>query len=611
MPIPSGTVRGAGFAAVVFAAALLVAPALAAGEIAIPGGNLALCVGVDAYAHLAELDGPTEDALAIGRAFGKTGDFRKIVVLADRDEKGVPPKPRFLPTRANVVNALRLLANNAVGGGGIVVFFGGHGMIEDGVPYLMPSDAEGDPAGAIALSEVIELLDNSRAARKVLLLDACRSEEMFPGLAGGIVPPGSGVTVIVSCDEGQTSLIDEAEGRGVFSLALERALTGEGDADQDGLFRASELYQSLELSMSGYCLDNMVVQGQTPVLIDGGGDIVVLAGYAEAEPASASVAAAKTRDEAETEGDAAPAATPPADAETLRAALADADKLRDDGKDASAFVAYLPLAEKGMTEAESRVGHAYYFGNGVSQSYELAAEWLLKAGAKGDAAAQELLGSMYYFGKGVEQDLEQSARWNMMKGKIPEKGEIPGLAGAGGTESADAEATEDFALKVTDEAGTRYYGDAGPSVRLEIIRPDMAPVIVERTQVESSNLSFGYSKTAFAKDERAFIDLRVVGYLPDDGENHVVQVHLKEPEARTLTANVHVKSDKPVYTQVQTTQTQTYTPQQQTYRQSTTSQSQYRQSTQTRQPQQQYQQSDGSGAAQAFGRFARSLLLPF
>ncbi|KAJ6626134.1 Secretory immunoglobulin A-binding protein EsiB, partial [Pseudolycoriella hygida] len=55
-------------------------------------------------------------------------------------------------------------------------------------------------------------------------------------------------------------------------------------------------------------------------------------------------------------------------------------------------------------------GHKYYHGNGVPQSYELAAQWFGRAAAEGNAEGYYNLALMLKSGKGVKLDVHESIR---------------------------------------------------------------------------------------------------------------------------------------------------------------------------------------------------------
>ncbi len=62
-------------------------------------------------------------------------------------------------------------------------------------------------------------------------------------------------------------------------------------------------------------------------------------------------------------------------------------------------------AARGEAKALLQLGGFYYFGQGVPQSYERAAELYQQAAAQGDTVAQHNLGTLNYNGLGVPQDV--------------------------------------------------------------------------------------------------------------------------------------------------------------------------------------------------------------
>lgn len=82
------------------------------------------------------------------------------------------------------------------------------------------------------------------------------------------------------------------------------------------------------------------------------------------------------------------------------------DEIRNHAKDN-----ILELANEGDACAQNNLGAMYYYGHGVEQSDEKAAEWVLKAAKQGFADAQNHLGLMYKNGTGVEQSYEKAVEW--------------------------------------------------------------------------------------------------------------------------------------------------------------------------------------------------------
>eukprot|EP01129_Flabellula_baltica_P006307 TRINITY_DN2348_c0_g1_i3.p1 TRINITY_DN2348_c0_g1~~TRINITY_DN2348_c0_g1_i3.p1 ORF type:complete len:389 (+),score=61.23 TRINITY_DN2348_c0_g1_i3:842-2008(+) len=58
--------------------------------------------------------------------------------------------------------------------------------------------------------------------------------------------------------------------------------------------------------------------------------------------------------------------------------------------------------------ALSKIGHLYYYGNGVEQNYQTAAEYLQMASDRHNLSAMLRLGYMYHVGEGVEVDLARA-----------------------------------------------------------------------------------------------------------------------------------------------------------------------------------------------------------
>lgn len=527
--------------------------------------KLCLFVGIDRYEQLGELSYPVNDVHALEKVFSKTGDFRKVITLVDRDANGGTPKARFLPRKNNILNALRLLAKNAPTGSNLVFFFCGHGMVEEGKAFLMAADSDGSTGSAIAMDDIVQIFATSKAASKTILVDASPGTEAFPGLSGSIEVADDSSTVITSCQEWQKSLEDEERGRGLFSLAIENALTGAADNDKDGDIDVDELYAYVELHMSDFCLEEMIEDGQHPTrsgtadqevvlftafvtveedeieLEDPG---VVLAEEDASDGDTTNIEVVVITDETvaaessgrEEESTANAPATPPADADAeVSRTFANADRAISEGRFLDAFTLYRGLAQKGNAEGQYQMGYAYYHGNGLTQDYEKAVEWFTEAGNQGHIKAQEMLGSMFYFGQGVEQDLAESARWNMLKGQLPDS--IPEL-------KAVVKAVErDYELTLLQESGMRYYGDIGPALRLKVERPNNEAFSIESLSTNQSGLTLSSSRMTYAQGEEAFLDLRQVSSIPSQGGNYDVYVRLSSPSGKTLTKNVFVKPD--------------------------------------------------------------------
>ena len=68
-------------------------------------------------------------------------------------------------------------------------------------------------------------------------------------------------------------------------------------------------------------------------------------------------------------------------------------------------------AEQGDAKAQSRLGHCYFLGDGLSKDNAESLKWYRKAAEQGDAKAQWVLGMCYAYGDGVAQDKAEAVKW--------------------------------------------------------------------------------------------------------------------------------------------------------------------------------------------------------
>src|ERR1700753_2901007 len=72
---------------------------------------------------------------------------------------------------------------------------------------------------------------------------------------------------------------------------------------------------------------------------------------------------------------------------------------------------FIPLAERGLTPAQTWLGYMFQTGRGVPQNYTEAAMWYRRAAEQGDSLAQYSLGLLYDKGQGVPRDVIESSKW--------------------------------------------------------------------------------------------------------------------------------------------------------------------------------------------------------
>jgi hypothetical protein len=211
----------------------------------------------------------------------------QIVFLNDRSEHSAT-----LPTRRNFLTQLDQLCRNAGTDSNLAIIVSSHGIAKDGKSYVCPSDAVYQTSSAawdnlIAVSDIIMKLKSSKANRKLLIIDACRTvndgagKEDFMNEFVAISKEigtennksSSGLAVISSCSLAQEAHEMMVNGlpRGVFMKYFIEGLTGPADylGVIDGNITLSEAhaYAFAQTSKFVYLCRNR--QQQTPELFRG------------------------------------------------------------------------------------------------------------------------------------------------------------------------------------------------------------------------------------------------------------------------------------------------------------------------------------------------------
>lgn len=194
-----------------FLARLLALAALLAAMGAAHASRLALVIGNARYADK-PLSNPANDAEDVAREFQRLGfTVHKHVDLSRRDLNGALRK--FMSAAQNAELA--------------VVYYSGHGLQAGGENYLVPVDArisdERDiRSEGVALRDVMSDLDEAKARRVVVVLDACRdnpfatrARSVKRGLARPDVSANAAIVAFATA-EGRTA--DDGNGRnGVYT----------------------------------------------------------------------------------------------------------------------------------------------------------------------------------------------------------------------------------------------------------------------------------------------------------------------------------------------------------------------------------------------------------
>jgi hypothetical protein len=122
----------------------------------------------------------------------------------------------YTPIENTIRNELRKLADKATSTDSLLFFFTGHGCETGGKSVLVAKDTYGSALadGGLELDEIRDILQSSKAAQKIIMIDACHSGESMA--KAGTAPPGEafhsalsnlarGLVVFSSCEKGQLS----------------------------------------------------------------------------------------------------------------------------------------------------------------------------------------------------------------------------------------------------------------------------------------------------------------------------------------------------------------------------------------------------------------------
>ena len=263
MMVSSGIALRAGRLVVV--ALMCFVPFASAGE------RWALLIGVNGYQALGTLEYCVADARALGEVLVRAGGYPASHVVTLTDDADTPAG---LPTLANVRRRTKQIAELAQPADTVFVFFSGHGVTRAGEGFLVPLD--GDAETAVSLAWVRDQLRSSRAARKVLVLDACHAGSAAKGVSG-IVPElasGSGLVMLLSSGRDQVSYPDEGQQHSVFTRQLLEGLSGKA-AGGDKDVTAEELFAYVSKQLREWSFQSG--KTQTPVLVgDGAAELVLV-----------------------------------------------------------------------------------------------------------------------------------------------------------------------------------------------------------------------------------------------------------------------------------------------------------------------------------------------
>jgi hypothetical protein len=166
-------------------------------EAAVAGRSYAIVIGVCNYENVPTLKYAAKDAKEVASALALTAFKDELVVLHDDEEGGATP-----PERHRIFHELGHLKNRGLDADDSVLFyFSGHGLMNEGVDYLLPLEASDEALEdtAVPVETAVRRLRETGSKQVVMMIDACRDE----------MPTGKGVHGIGANTKSVVEDIDE------------------------------------------------------------------------------------------------------------------------------------------------------------------------------------------------------------------------------------------------------------------------------------------------------------------------------------------------------------------------------------------------------------------
>lgn len=225
-------------------------------------GNAGLFVGISEFeerSNLTRLRYAADDAVALCHLFVAELQLipAKNARLAISGEPASPDAQRkLLELRALGIkevpsdkipleDAIETVAYAAADEESLIIYtFSSHGYEEDGTAYIMPRNARSTRLAStgISLETVKSIVHESKAKKRLLIIDACRerpasetrgSGQMSSGLKQALAD-AQGMAVLASCGIGELSWENSDLGQGVFTHYLIEGLRGGASPDERG-----------------------------------------------------------------------------------------------------------------------------------------------------------------------------------------------------------------------------------------------------------------------------------------------------------------------------------------------------------------------------------------
>lgn len=232
-----------------------------------PENNWLIAIGVNQFddkENVNQLQYCSSDARAVYDFFITSGFVTKehsYLLVSDS------ASPELQPTNVAIIKAIKYVAKQAGQDSTILLSFSGHGFVDETTEesYLFPKNGNRDALeeSAVSCKRVNEILAGSRAARKVLFIDACRNSPLRgeKGSAAAVasesffkaLQSGRGQVTLFSCDVGQASYEMPEARQSAFTHFLLEGLHGAARPDEHNLITLFSIHEYLSKAVPEWC----------------------------------------------------------------------------------------------------------------------------------------------------------------------------------------------------------------------------------------------------------------------------------------------------------------------------------------------------------------------
>ena len=197
----------------------------------------ALVIGIDNYPS-SPLSGCVNDATSVSQLLRKNGDGSPNFDVLQKDN---------IRTKAELKRMISELFGSSVETA--LFYFSGHGCKNNVDGYIVTPDYTKDDEG-VSMTEILKIVNNSRALNKIVILDCCYSGTFGNGaLSDKLTEISEGVTILTASMEDQTAR--ESGGHGVFTNLLIEALSG-GAANINGNITPGSIYSYIDQALDAW-----------------------------------------------------------------------------------------------------------------------------------------------------------------------------------------------------------------------------------------------------------------------------------------------------------------------------------------------------------------------